>query len=110
MTEGKVVRIDKLIFEGARAFSRRELKKTMQTKEKWIFSFATGAGNLDNEVLKTDVERLTAFYYDHGYIDVKVDEPKVERKDQGLDVTIKIDEGTSTKSAQWTSAVSCYPI
>jgi outer membrane protein insertion porin family len=91
--EGKVVRISKFIFEGARAFSVRELKKVMQTSESWIFSFLTSAGNLDNEVLKTDMERLTAFYYDHGYIDVKIDEPVIERKDDGLVVTIKIEEG-----------------
>jgi outer membrane protein insertion porin family len=91
--EGKVVRISQFIFEGARAFSARELKKVMQTSESWLFSFVTSAGNLDNEVLKTDMERLTAFYYDHGYIDVKIDEPVIERKDDGLVVTIKIEEG-----------------
>jgi len=95
--EGKVVRITNLIFEGARAFKPSELKKAMQTKEKWLFSFITGAGNLDNEVLKTDMERLTAFYYDHGYIDVKIDEPKVERRTEGLSVTIKIEEGDQYK-------------
>ena len=95
--EGKVVRISDLVFEGARAFTPSELRKVMQTKESWIFSFITGAGNLDNEVLKTDIERLTAFYYDHGYIDVKIDEPVVEREKDGLKVTIKIDEGEQYK-------------
>jgi outer membrane protein insertion porin family len=95
--EGKIVRIQKLVFEGARTFTPRQLKKVMQTQEAWLFSFFTGAGNLDNEVLKTDVERLTAFYYDHGYIDAKIDEPVVERKDKGLVVTIKIDEGNQYK-------------
>jgi len=91
--EEKIVRIAKIHFEGARAFSPRQLRKEMQTREKWFLSFVTGAGNLDNEVLKTDIERLTAFYYDHGYIDVKIDEPVVERKADGLHVTIRIDEG-----------------
>jgi len=95
--EGKVVRIDTIVFEGARAFSKRQLKKVMQTKESWILSLVTGAGNLDREVLKTDIERLTAFYYDHGYIDVKVDEPQVDRTEKGLVVTIKIDEGEQYK-------------
>jgi len=44
-------------------------------------------------VLRTDVERLTAWYYDHGYVTVRVDEPRVERRDDGLHVTVKIDEG-----------------
>jgi outer membrane protein insertion porin family len=95
--EGQIVRISDLVLEGARAFTPRELRNIMQTKESWIFSFITNAGNLDNEVLKTDVERLTAFYYDHGYIDVKIDEPVVEREKDGLKVTIKIDEGEQFK-------------
>ena len=65
----------------------------MQTGERWILSPITGAGNLDREVLKTDTERLTAYYYENGYIDVRIDEPKIERKEDGLTVTIKIDEG-----------------
>lgn len=97
INEGKVVRIQKIVCEGARAFSQRELKRVMQTKEKWFLSFVTGAGNLDNEALKTDTERLTAFYYDHGYIDVKIDEPVVQRTAKGLNVTIKIDEGNQYK-------------
>jgi outer membrane protein insertion porin family len=95
--EGKPVRITKIVLEGARAFTPGQLKAVMQTKEKWFLSFLTGRGNLDNEVLKTDIERLTAFYYDHGYIDVKIDEPVVERTAKGLQVTIKIDEGDQYK-------------
>lgn len=96
--EGKAVRISKINLEGVRAFSPRQLKRVMQTKEKWFLSFITNAGNLDNEVLKTDTDRLTAFYYDHGYIDVKVDEPVVQRTEKGLQVTIKIDEGEQYKT------------
>ena len=93
VNEGKVVRIQHIIFEGNREFSSSQLRRLMQTKEESIFSFATSWGNLDQEVLKTDVERLTAYYYDNGYVNVKVDEPQIERKDDGLDVTIKIEEG-----------------
>ena len=91
--EGKIVRIQHIIFEGNREFSGSQLRRLMQTKEESIISFVTGWGNLDQEVLRTDVERLTAYYYDNGYVNVKVDEPQVERKDDGLDVTIKIEEG-----------------
>src|SRR5262249_52013476 len=93
VNEGKIVRIKHIIFEGNREFSSSRLRSLMQTKEESIVSFVTGWGNLDQEVLKTDVERLTAYYYDNGYVNVKVDEPQIERKDDGLDVTIKIEEG-----------------
>jgi outer membrane protein insertion porin family len=91
--EREPIRISEIVFEGNEQFDDDDLKKIMQTREKWIFSFVTGAGNLDREVLKTDAERLTAWYYENGYIDVRVDEPKIERKDDGLVVTFKIDEG-----------------
>ncbi len=96
--EGKIIRIDTITFEGAIAFSARKLRGLMQTKEESIFSFFTGAGNLDQEVLKTDSERLTAWYYENGYIDAKIDEPQVERRDDKLFVTIKIDEGDQYKT------------
>ncbi len=86
----KVVDVD---FEGNKAFSDRKLRGVMQTRKNWLFGFITGAGVLNKEVLRTDVERLTAWYYDHGYITVRVDEPRVERRDDGLHVTVKIDEG-----------------
>jgi len=91
--EKQPVRIKTIAFEGNRAFGARTLRGIMQTKERWLLSPITGAGNLNRDVLRTDVERLTAWYYDHGYVTVKVDEPRVERQADGLLVTIKIDEG-----------------
>src|SRR6266404_5758727 len=55
--EGDLVRIDEIDLEGNDAFSDRTLNGIMQTKEKWILSFVTGAGNLNKDVLKADVER-----------------------------------------------------
>ncbi len=94
VTEGSLVRIGDITFEGNEAFSSRTLRGIMQTKEESIISFITGAGNLNRDVLKADVERLTAWYYDHGYVTVHIDEPKVERKEEELTVLIKIEEGT----------------
>ncbi len=87
------VKVVEVGFEGNKAFSDRKLRGVMQTREKWFLGFITGAGVLNKEVLRTDVERLTAWYYDHGYVTVRVDEPRVERRDDGLHVTVKIDEG-----------------
>ncbi len=91
--EHEPVKVVEVGFEGNKAFSARKLRGVMQTREKWLFGFITGAGVLNKEVLRTDVERLTAWYYDHGYVTVRVDEPRVERRDDGLHVTVKIDEG-----------------
>ncbi len=95
--EGKLVRIQHIEIEGNQAFSDRKLKRVITTKEEWILSRFTGAGVLNKETLKTDTERLTAWYYDNGYINVRVDEPQVERKEDGLYVTIKIGESDQYK-------------
>jgi outer membrane protein insertion porin family len=91
--EGKLIRVEQIRFEGVKAFKKRKLKKLMTTREAWLFSFLTGAGLLNEDELNTDVERLTAFYYDNGYIHVRVDEPQIDRVGDGLVVTMKLDEG-----------------
>jgi outer membrane protein insertion porin family len=87
------VRISDIVFEGNEAFSDRKLRSVMQTKEKSLLSIVTGSGVLNDDVLRTDTERLTAWYYDHGYIMARVAEPEVARTEDGLRVTVKVDEG-----------------
>jgi outer membrane protein insertion porin family len=91
--EHKPIRVQEIRIEGNHAFSDRKLRSLMQTKTAWILTPITGAGNLNRDVLRTDGERLTAWYYDHGYVTVRVDEPQVEREGDGLVVTVKIEEG-----------------
>jgi outer membrane protein insertion porin family len=91
--QGEKIKITDIVFEGNKAFSASKLRGVMVTKEKWWLSWLTGSGTLNRDALKTDVERLTAFYYDNGYVNVKVDEPKVEREGNALKIAIKIDEG-----------------
>ncbi len=93
VVEGDPVRIETIKLEGNSEISDSKLKGILATSERGLLSFITGAGNLDREVLKTDAERLTAFYYENGYIDVRVDEPQIERSDEGLEVTFRIEEG-----------------
>src|SRR5262249_584489 len=91
--EKEPVHVVDVDFQGNEAFSDRKLRGILQTREHWMFSFITGSGNLNKDVLHTDVERLTAWYYDHGYVTVRVDEPVVERKEDGLHIGFKIEEG-----------------
>ncbi|MGE0826826.1 MAG: outer membrane protein assembly factor BamA [Candidatus Binatia bacterium] len=93
VTENDRIKITDLVFEGNKAFEESVLRSVIQTKEKNFLSRFLNTGVLNNDVLKTDTERLTAFYYDHGYINVRIGEPKIERRDDGLYVTIRIDEG-----------------
>src|ERR1043166_142045 len=88
VNENEKIRVKDIIFEGNKAFSSSQLSAILTTRKQNFLSRILNTGSLNRDALKTDVERLTAWYYDNGYISVKVDEPKVERKEDGLYVTM----------------------
>jgi outer membrane protein insertion porin family len=93
VAENDKVGVAEVVFEGNTAFPSDRLRAIMATRQKNFLTRFLNVGALNRDVLKTDIERLTAFYYDNGYINVRIDEPKVERREDGLVVTIRIDEG-----------------
>ncbi len=95
--EGKKVLIKEIRFEGNQAYPAKKLKKIMKTTEKGFWSWITSSGDLKTEDLNQDVELLTSFYSNNGYIQAKVGEPVVEIKDNWIYITIKIDEGQRYK-------------
>jgi len=97
VNENDKVGVKDIVFEGNEAFSSDQLRAVMATRKKNFLSRFLNSGMLNNDALKTDVERLTAFYYDHGYINVRIDEPRVERKQDGLYLTMRIEEGEQYK-------------
>ena len=93
INEGAVVHITAIDFVGNHAYTARQLRAVIETATHNLLSFFTGTGVLDHKKLDEDVDRLTAFYYDRGYLNVRVSEPMVTRKASGLTVTYNIDEG-----------------
>ncbi len=91
--EGNRLLIKKITFQGNKAFSERDLTGLMATKEEWLFSFITNRGVLDRDILTNDMAILANHYYDHGYIDHKIDEPVVLRGRDGLELVIRVQEG-----------------
>jgi len=91
--EGARLLIQKISFQGNRAFSERQLKGLMATKERWFLSFLTNRGVLDQDALTNDLAILSFHYYDHGYIRHKIDEPVILKRKEGIEVVIRIEEG-----------------
>ena len=93
--EGDKIYIKDITFTGNKNYTWKQIKKVMETKEKWFLSWLTGAGTYKEEVLKNDVNLIADFYMNNGYANVKVGEPKVRLLDDksGLVVTIGITEG-----------------
>jgi outer membrane protein insertion porin family len=95
VAEGGTVQITDIKFEGNKVFSDRELRTVVATKTySRLLSWLTGWGALDQKKLQEDVDRLTAFYYDSGYLNVQVQHPRIVRTGDKISVTYVIDEGT----------------
>ena len=93
--EGGPVQITVINFEGNKAFPASTLRSVMETKPySKLLSWLTGWGALDQKKLQEDVDRITAFYYDNGYLNVQVQQPKVVRNGNKITLTLVIDEGT----------------
>jgi outer membrane protein insertion porin family len=78
ITENPKVKIVRIEFVGATAFTQRKLrgglftKGVIKTHKHWLFSWLTGSGHLKDDVFEDDKERLAEFYRDHGYIDFEI--------------------------------------
>jgi outer membrane protein insertion porin family len=91
---GDKILIGEVIFVGTSVFKKKELLKSMETREKWFLSWLTGRGAYLKDALELDVERIKAAYLDVGYYDVKVKPAEVTLvDDKYLQVVIEVDEG-----------------
>jgi outer membrane protein insertion porin family len=94
IAEGPKGHIKKLVFKGNRKIKSSDLKKVMATKRWNIFSLLTKTGTLDEDALKNDIQILNAYYIDHGYLDAKISEPKIDLSDpKRIRIEIEIEEG-----------------
>ncbi|MDA8239881.1 MAG: outer membrane protein assembly factor BamA [Nitrospiraceae bacterium] len=93
--EGPKIKIKKIIIEGNRRISSSKIKKVMETKEWWIFSFLSSSGYFKKAQMNTDVEKIKNLYFDNGYIKAAVAEPEisVDRAKKSMTITIRISEG-----------------
>jgi outer membrane protein insertion porin family len=94
ISEGPKGHIQKIIFKGNKKIKSSQLKKLMATKQRNIFSIITKTGTLDEDILKNDLQLLTAYYYDQGYLDAKIAEPKINLSNpKKIRIEIEIEEG-----------------
>jgi outer membrane protein insertion porin family len=90
----KVV-IRDISFSGNRSATDEELHGAMQTQEGGYFSLLSSSGVYREEAFERDVLLLTAFYYDRGYINAKINRPQVTLSSDRryIYIAIHIDEG-----------------
>lgn len=93
VSEGPKLKIERIVIAGNLFHSTKEIRKTMDTSERGLFSFITDSGTFKKDVLENDVRKLEALYQNSGFLDSKIFEPETGRGKKGLLVTIRIYEG-----------------
>jgi outer membrane protein insertion porin family len=85
VSEGEILKIEKIRLTGNRYLEEKKIRKGMETKEKGFFSFITDSGTLKKDVLENDIRRIDdirrieALYQNNGFLDSKVSDPEFGR-------------------------------
>lgn len=97
INEGKKLYIKKIRIQGCKQLKEKDVKKVLALSERGIFSWITGSGVLREELLDRDAAAIDAYYANKGFIDVKVGQPKVDFKKDGIYITFTVVEGPRYK-------------
>jgi outer membrane protein insertion porin family len=93
------VEVRQIRFLGNEHLATADIKSAMGTQEGGWLSFLTSSGTYREDAFDRDTLLIQAFYYDHGYINVKIGKPEIELSadKQYLYITIPIEEGEQFK-------------
>ncbi|MCB9667662.1 MAG: outer membrane protein assembly factor BamA [Myxococcales bacterium] len=97
--EGNEVTVRRIRFVGNYHLSDEVLRGIMQTSETGFFSFLSSGDTFQKSLFDEDVNRLQAYYYDQGYLNSQIGEPRVElTADRDyIDITVPVEEGPRFK-------------
>jgi outer membrane protein insertion porin family len=98
ITESPKVKITRIEFVNATAFSQKALRKQLKTRRHWMFSWATGGGVFKDEQFDEDKEKLAEYYRNKGYIDFDIKDVQFEHPNpRTLVIRIILYEGRQYK-------------
>ncbi len=93
--EHSKVEIRDVTFIGNQHVTDQELSSIISTKKGGALSFLTDEGIFQEEIFERDLLMITAYYYDRGFINVKLGNPQIRlsRDKRYMYLSIHIDEG-----------------
>jgi outer membrane protein insertion porin family len=93
--ENAKVQIRRISFSGNQAISSSRLRSIMSTSEGGYLSFLSDGGTYQEEIFERDLTLITAYYYDHGHVLVKVANPQItlSADKRFMYINIPIEEG-----------------
>ena len=65
----------------------------MGTKKRTLLGFITDDGILKSTELKQDVQKISSFYFNNGFINSQVGDPVITHDAKGIYIKIAIQEG-----------------
>lgn len=77
IVENAKVIVKELAILGNKELSDDTVKSVLQTREGGELSWLTSSGTYKEDFFQTDLLRVQALYYDHGFVTVKVGDPSV---------------------------------
>lgn len=91
--EGDVSVVHAIKFIGNKHFNGSELRGKMAMKTKGWLSWFSSDYHYSPYLLDEDLDTLRAFYKDSGYLKARIEKESVETHDDGVLITLKINEG-----------------
>jgi outer membrane protein insertion porin family len=93
--EGGKIRVASVDFVGNEGLADDTILSVLETRPQGYLSFLTKFGKFKEESFQADLQRIRAFYYENGYLDIQVGDPLVElgRDGRSLFITIPVEEG-----------------
>ena len=93
--EGEVAQIESINIVGNSLFEDEEVLREFELSEGGWFSFLSGDNKYSREKLKGDIETLTSFYKDRGYVkfELQSSQVSISPDKQSVYITLNIKEG-----------------
>jgi outer membrane protein insertion porin family len=95
--ENDRVYIRSITFEGNESFTTKELVNMMTTTERTLLGFITDTGILQTQQIKQDIQKLTAYYFNNGFVNAQIGEPVITHDAKGIYIKITVREGKRFK-------------
>jgi len=95
ITEGTAASIKKINIVGNKAFTDEDITDDFELTGPTLTSFYSNSDRYSKQKLSADMERLSSFYQDRGFINFKVESTQVSITPdrQGIYITINVKEG-----------------
>jgi len=93
--ENSKVEIRRVNFTGNEHVTDAELRSVMLTQPGDLFSAVTSSGTYREDVFQRDIMLIQSHYFDRGYINVKIADPRMELSPdrRSMFITVAIEEG-----------------